>query len=160
MLRRTRQPVKVSRRAALSVVLFAAFALPALSGCYWRQYPRLMETHLSLLLDYGEKLRELAQDGEKVPPERWGEFTYPLERARDFARIARKRFPDRASLRDFDAAVERYAGLVADPRVLDGSDAAARVAAQFDGLRQSVETTRRTLAREQAGNAPSPGTSP
>src|SRR6516162_4845448 len=104
MLRRTRHPVKVSRRAPSFALLLAAFALTALCGCYWRQYPRLMETHLSLLLDYGEKLRELAQDGEKVPPERWGEFTYPLERARDFARIARKRFPDRASLRDFDTA--------------------------------------------------------
>ena len=151
MLRRTRGPVKAPGSRSARAALALALALVALPGCYWRQYPRLMETHLSLLLEYADKLLGLAQDHRVVPPERWGEFTYPLERARDFARIARKRFPDRASLTSFDVAVERYAALVADPRVLEPADAAANVAAQLASLRQAADAARQALDREQRG---------
>ena len=146
MLRSRMDRVKAGRARLLVVALLA---VGALGGCYWRQYPRLMETHLGLMIEFAEKLESLAEAGRVVPPERWGEFTYPLERARDFARIAAKRYPDRASLASFDRAVSVYGALVADPRILDGPDAESDVARQVAELRLAAEEVRVELARER-----------
>jgi hypothetical protein len=131
-------------------VACAALSLAAacLSACYWQRYPRLVETHLELLLEFAAKLQALAEDGRRVPPERWGEFTYPLERARDFARIAAQRFAGRRSLASFGEATSAYAALVADPGILAQPDAAARVARHVESLRAAAARTRTDLANE------------
>lgn len=145
MLRARTGPVK----AALCGAVAAALAAVALVGCYWQRYPRLIETHLALLLDYATKLQILADDHRPVPPEAWGEFTYPLERARDFSRIVAQRFPGRRSLALFDQAVAQYAELVASPDILTRPDAAADIARRVAELRQLAEATRGALAEEE-----------
>ncbi|HZR82488.1 MAG TPA: hypothetical protein VFD92_15445 [Candidatus Binatia bacterium] len=146
MLRTSTGTVK-ARVPTIAIALGLA-AATLLSGCYWRRYPKLVETHLTVLLEFAAKLQALADDRETVPAERWGEFTYPLERARDFSRIAARRFADRRSLASFDRTVEAYADLVADPRILERSDAAAEVARRVVELRTLADQTRADLARE------------
>ncbi len=141
--------VKAGQAGAVGRGLAVAVLLACATGCYWQRYPRLVETHLSVLLDFGRKLEALAIDRRPVAPERWGEFTYPLERARDFSRIAAKRYPGRESLLAFDQATGRYAELVADPRLLDGPDAPVEVARRLAALREAAKRTRELLAREQ-----------
>jgi len=130
------------------LIVLAASAAAAGSGCYWQRYPRLVETHLGLLSDFAEKLQGLAEDRVVVPAERWGEFTYPLDRARDFSRIVAGRWPGRASLAAFDRAVEAYAALVADPAVLARADAVAEISRGRDALEQRIAEARAALASE------------
>ena len=150
MLRASGDRVKAmscgQRRAALGT----AIALLAIwsSGCYWARYPRLMETHLALLLEFADKLQGFAAEGRRVPPQAWGEFTYPLERAQDFSRIAAQRFPGRRSLVAFDRTLEIYSRLVSTPDILARPDAAADVAQQLARLRDAVAETRAALAQE------------
>jgi hypothetical protein len=129
------------------VLLLCALSVLA-SGCFSRRYPRLMETHLEVLGLYASKLESLARDERTVPAQDWGEFTYPLTRARDFARVARAHYPERASLQSFEAALEAYAALVADPAILKGADAVAVVAQQVARFRAADAEARRALARE------------
>jgi hypothetical protein len=136
-------------RAYLATIALATLALATLAGCYWRYYPKLMETHLELLVSYADKLAALAHDRVAVPPDRWGEFTYPLERARDFARIAEKRFPDRESLRAFRGVLDRYEALVEDPAILARPDAEDKLARGRVALDDAVATTRAALERER-----------
>ncbi len=134
-----------ARRALASVLLLLA------ASCYWSRYEEVMEVHLQVLSQYGAKLEALARDGRRVPVQDWGEFIYPEERARDFARIAAKRYPDRRSLALFRQVVERYAELVADADVLDRPDAFAEVARRVRALERAVAATRLALAREGRG---------
>lgn len=153
MLRAECRMVKAGRMGVAGLAGLALVASAGAAACYWRQYPRLVETHLSLLLDYAAKLQALAADRRAVPPARWGEFTYPLERAQDFARIAAKRFPDRASLASFKAAIDVYAGLVAEPRILEGPGAAEDVARRVAALRAAAAATRADLEEEARAGA-------
>ena len=130
------------------LIVLAAFAGAVGSGCYWQRYPRLVETHLGLLSDFAEKLQGLAEDRVVVPAERWGEFTYPLDRARDFSRIVAGRWPGRASLAAFDRAVDAYAALVADPAVLARGEAVAEISRGRDVLEQRIAEARAALAAE------------
>ena len=123
-------------------------ALLVLAGCYWSRYPQLMETHLELLDQFGAKLEALEASGRGVPIESWAEFVYPLDRARDFARIAKQRFPDRESLQEFDNALARYADLVDDPTLLSRGDARARIGKGRADLSRAITDTRAALARE------------
>jgi hypothetical protein len=107
-----------------------------------------METHLVLLISYSDKLESLAEDHQAVPPERWGEFTYPLERARDFSRIAAKRFPGRASLERFDVALDRYQDLLGELGQLAAPGAVDAIAAKRRALDQAIADTRRALHDE------------
>jgi hypothetical protein len=123
-------------------------ALLAASGCFSRRYPRLMETHLEVLSLYAGKLAALAEDERTVPAQDWGEFTYPLERARQFARVAEGHYPDRPSLSAFERVLQRYAALTADPDVLRASDAARTVPERVTQLLAEVATVRDDLRRE------------
>jgi len=140
--------VKVARVSLLFLVVVAALFTP---GCFSRRYPRLMETHLEVLSLYASKLVALAQDERTVAAQDWGEFTYPLERAQDFARVATAHYPDRASLKSFETVVAGYAALVSDPAILSGADAASTVAARQATFATAVARTREDLARESAG---------
>lgn len=134
-------------KAAFAWVLLGC-ALLAASGCFSRRYPRVLERHLEVLALYARKLATLAEDGQTVPAEDWGEFTYPLERARQFARVAERHVPERASLASFREVLERYAELTAGPEVLEGEDAARTVAAQVAALEAAVARVREDLRRE------------
>ena len=121
------------------------------SGCFSRRYPRLMETHLEVLSLYSAKLLALAQDERTVPAQDWGEFTYPLERAREFGRLAEARYPDRASLRSFLGVLDAYGALVEDPAVLSAPDSGTVIASRVATFDAAVARTRADLERERAG---------
>lgn len=136
-------------KAASAYVLLACALLLALgNGCFSRRYAPMMETHLEVLSAYATKLETLAQDQRTVPAQDWGEFTYPLTRARQFAQLAASYYPERGSLRAFQAAVDAYATLTADPDVLERPDAEQVVAAEVARFRAAVAKTRDALARE------------
>ena len=97
------------RRAGVALVVAA---LVGLAGCYYRKYDSLVRTHVDLMLAMAEKRHDLA--GRDLVPNP-SEFAYPLERARDFARIVRSSFAERESFRRFEAFTERYAAFLADP---------------------------------------------
>jgi hypothetical protein len=149
MLRAGVRTVKAAP-AALCAIALVATTLTA-AGCFARRYPALMEKHLEVLSLYASKLSALAQDEHTVPAQDWGEFTYPLERAREFARVARARYPDRDSLREFEAALAAYAALVDDPAVLSSRDAVATITARAAAFAGAAAATRAALAREAAG---------
>ena len=140
--------VKVApRHAVLLLALVASLA----TGCFSRRYPSLTETHLEVLGSYATKLEALAQDERTVLAQDWGEFTYPLARAREFARLAEARYPGRASLLSFQRALDAYGALVADPAILSGPDAAAAVATHVAAFREAAAQSRTDLAREREG---------
>jgi hypothetical protein len=136
-------------RGAAVLVLCASAAVAA--GCYWSRYGEVMSTHLELLEQYAAKLAALAQDHKTVPAKDWGEFVYPLERGRDFARIATKRYPERASLARFEAVLVAYADMVASPDVLARQDAEAVLKADEKRLAEAIAATRQALASEAQG---------
>lgn len=138
---------RAARGRVLLLVLATAGFLQSM-GCFSTRYPGLMDRHLEVMTLYARKLDELAADERTVAPQDWGEFTYPLKRARDFATIAAGHYPERASLRSFQTAIERYAELVADPRVLVGPDAAQVVRARAAAFLAAAEATRDALRRE------------
>ena len=142
MLRAGVRTVKVAPAMRVALVLVAALAA---TGCFGRRYPGLMEKHLEVLGLYAAKLEALAYDERTVPAQDWGEFTYPLERAREFARVAQDRYPDRPSLRAFSAALDAYGALVADPAVLSSEQAGATVAARVTAFRTAAATARAAL---------------
>jgi hypothetical protein len=127
----------------------ALLATLVASGCFAHRYPGLLEKHLEVLGLYADKLQALAQDEQTVPAQDWGEFTYPLERAREFGRVAEGRYPERASLKSFLAALDAYAGLVADPGILSGPDAGDAVAAKVAAFRAAAASARAALERER-----------
>ena len=147
MLRTGVARFKEKSRVALAVGLL--WVLPSFgSGCYWSRYPEVMATHLQLIEEYATKLSHLAEDGRTVEVQEWGEFVYPLDGARDFARIAAKRFPERSSLARFDAVLARYGELVASPDVLTRRDALRVVEDGRRDLAQAIAATREALASE------------
>jgi hypothetical protein len=103
---------RTGRERALGLIVALALAQGlGLAGCYYRKYDPLVRTHVELMLALAAKRRDLAVR-EGVPPNP-SEFSYPLERARDFARIVRDRFDERPSYRAFEAFLERYAAFLA-----------------------------------------------
>jgi hypothetical protein len=81
------------------------------AGCYWVRYADLMRTHLDVLTATAGKLCARRAAGQPAPPP--AEIAYPLERARDFARVAAKRCPEKRSLAAFHEVLRAYAALVA-----------------------------------------------
>lgn len=138
------------KQKGLAQPAIAALLVGALlgAGCYWSRYPEVMATHLQLLEQYAAKLATLAEDHRPVAVQDWGEFLYPLDRARDFARIAAKRYPDRVSLARFDEALERYAELVVSPELLARPDALEIVEERRRKLSRAILATREALAAE------------
>jgi hypothetical protein len=146
MLRAGVRTVKVAPMALVAMALLAALAA---TGCFARRYPGLLEKHLEVLGLYAGKLQALAQDEHTVPAQDWGEFSYPLERAREFARVAESRYPDRASLKAFLAALDAYGALVADPAILSGPDAGPTVAGKVAAFRTAAAAAHTALEKER-----------
>ena len=90
----------------------ALFLGACLLGCYWLQYDKLMRTHVTLLLAMADKMIDLLERGEPISAAAMAEFTYPLTRARDFTRIAAKRYATRPSLRAFSHFLDTYGAVV------------------------------------------------
>ncbi|MGH7803257.1 MAG: hypothetical protein ACREQJ_02840, partial [Candidatus Binatia bacterium] len=80
------------------------------AACYYRKYDPLVRTHVDLALAMAEKRVDFADRG--LSPPNSAEFTYPLERAHDFARIVRDRFGERESYRELGRFLESYEKLL------------------------------------------------
>jgi hypothetical protein len=139
------RPVKASFLARW--VACVALGLLA-GGCYWLRYERVLSVHLEVLTSYATKLGGLAQDGTRIPAQRWGEFTYPLERARDFSLSVERWAAPLPSFQAFQVVLERYDALVQSPAILESPGAAADIQARVEGLRQAVAATRDAMLRD------------
>jgi hypothetical protein len=146
--RQAQQPYRRDPRWVLSLL---ALSLPlVLGGCYWLKYGKLMRTHIDLLLSMAKKMNDLLEDRRPITPKMIDEFSYPLERARDFARVVRSRYAGRQSLQAFDRFLDTYAELVQETdrrRVLneDLTDFHGRV----EALREQGAQIKAILADEE-----------
>ncbi len=118
-----------------------------MGGCYWLKYGKLMRTHIDLLVSMAKKMSDLLEDHQTISME---EFTYPLDRARDFVRIVSSRYAERRSLQAFSRFLDAYAELVKEIDRLRGQSADVtafreRVAA----LREQGEQVKALLAEEE-----------
>jgi len=128
------------------LVIVLLFPL-AMGGCYWLKYGKLMRTHIDLLVSMAKKMSDLLEDHQTISME---EFTYPLDRARDFVRIVSSRYAERRSLQAFSRFLDAYAELVKEIDRLRGQSAGVtafreRVAA----LRKQGEQVKALLAEEE-----------
>jgi hypothetical protein len=71
-----------------------------------------MQTHVTLILAMADKMTDLLERKESAPAVAMAEFIYPLTRARDFTRIAAKRYEARPSLKAFSHFLDTYSALV------------------------------------------------
>lgn len=117
-------------------------ALVALGGCYWSKYDKLARTHVDLLLAMAQKIDDVVQHNG-APPAALAEYRYPLERARDFARIAARRFEGRPSLTALRELCDAYERLLAVAEGIRGARAPADEAA---ALRTALATLRTQAA--------------
>ena len=143
-----------SRLRGAAAAVLAGTALTVLAGCYWTRYDAVARTHVELLRAMSAKLDDVtARDG--VPPPAMAEFRYPLERARDFARIAERRFAGRASLAAFWRLCDAYEAILgaADRLRAAPEDAATRTAfaARVAALEGHATAVVAALDRERAG---------
>jgi hypothetical protein len=142
--RQDRRP-EVRRAFMLATALLLFFPL-SISGCYWLKYGKLMRTHIDLLLSMARKLNDLLEDHRPIVPQ---EFSYPLERARDFVRIVSSRYAGQRSLQAFNDFLDAYAEVVKEADRLqrqneDRSGFRKRVAA----LQEQGEKVKAILAEE------------
>ena len=133
MRRRSRE--RIVRAVAVVVLVCSA-------GCYFRKYDPLVRTHVELALAMAEKRVDYADQG--APPPNSAEFTYPVERARDFARIVGGRFGERESYRELLAFLDRYEKLLAR---VESMDEKAR-ATELEELRAQGQAVTAALDRE------------
>ena len=95
------------------------------SGCYWVRYDALIRTHVNLLLAMARKLDAVTAE-RGAPPADLAEYRYPLERARDFARIVGGRFAGRESLAALNTLGDDYEAVLsaAERLRVEGGEAA------------------------------------
>lgn len=129
--------------------------LTVASGCYWLRYHDLLETHLGLMQGLANDAAEAIAAGDGLLQASDIErLRYPLDRARQFVAVSRRRSSQRASLERFESFVAAYAELVDEldrarvapptPQVLAVTD---RQVARIDVLAGSV---RDAIATERA----------
>ena len=121
-------------------------------ACLWRGYEDIMRVHLEVLSGMAAKVVAVAGTGRRPRPNDIIELTYPLQRARQFARQYED-YSERRSYRLFVACLDRYEYLVL------GIDAArgeaerwavrrTELPAQHAALAQAMEQVRAALASE------------
>lgn len=135
-------------------ISLALFLGTSLLGCYWLQYDKLMRTHVTLLLAMADKMTDLLEREEPIPATAMAEFTYPLARARDFTRIATKRYETRPSLRAFSHFLDTYGAVVREMDRLrleatKGSPPLTRFRQLVKTLRQEAQQVTKLLAQEE-----------
>lgn len=139
------------RRARVALVACVVVAGVSLGGCYWIKYTKLMRTHVELLLAMTDKMGSFLEDDRAMTPRMMNEFLYPLERARDFARIAERFYEGRTSLEQFERLLAVYADLLEETerlRVLKGDLAGFRERAAL--VREWAGRVEAALAAEEA----------
>lgn len=115
-----------------------------LAGCYYAKYDKLARTHVALLEAMAAKISDVtARDGR--PPADMAEYRYPLERARDFERIAARRFEGRPSLVAFDLLCSAYADLLDAADRVRGAPADAAATRAFVAARDDVPRRARVV---------------
>jgi len=143
-------PSAGERRAALLALAAAGLLLAA--GCYWSKYDKLVRTHVALLLAMAGKIADVTE--AEGPPASLAEYRYPLERARDFARIAARRYAARESLRTFLAFCDDYEHVLAAAEATparDGTgDSEAALAVARAALTAQASAVLAALDRERA----------
>jgi len=128
--------------------LLVAFAVFLAVGCYFSKYDKLARTHVQLLLAMAQKLEDVTRE-QGAPPASLAEYRYPLERARDFARIVGGRFQGRPSLAAFAAFCDAYDGVVRAAESLRGEpDADGTLARARAALDQRAATVLGALDAE------------
>jgi hypothetical protein len=104
-----RAPVPWASRA-LRLTCVAAVLV---AGCYWLRYHDLVETHCELIEDLSvATLAQVEASPPRIVPGDVERLRYPLERAREFIRIAEQRHADSESLAELTALVGVYAELI------------------------------------------------
>jgi len=123
--------------------------LLTLDGCYWLKYGKLMRTHIDLLLSMAQKMSDLLEDHQTITSNMIDEFSYPLQRARDFVRIVSSRYAERRSLQAFTHFLDTYAELLQeiDRLRVQNSDTTAFYE-KLSALREQGEQVRSILKEE------------
>ncbi len=121
------------------------------AGCYWLRYHDLVDTHAGLMEQLAaDSADQVAAANRPLRPDDIERMRYPLERARQFAKIARRRFAGRPSLDRFDELVVAYAQLVESlDRVRLGSEGPTQAAALAADVAQRAATVRAAVAAER-----------
>ena len=121
----------------------------SLTGCYWLKYEKLMRTHIELMLAMTDKMSRLLADQDSITPTMMNEFLYPLERARDFARIVAQRYEDRPSLAAFHKLLDMYEGVVTETdRLRINAGNHAEFQSRVEALRSQAHQVETILASE------------
>ena len=144
-------PFTLWRQARVALVVCVVVVGVSLGGCYWIKYTKLMRTHVELLLDMTDKMGSFLEDGRAITPRMMNEFLYPLERARDFARIVKRFYEGRTSLQEFERLLDVYADLLEETerlRVLKGDLAGFRERAAL--VREWAGRVEAALVTEEA----------
>jgi hypothetical protein len=132
-----------------------ALCLAALlfGGCFWRSYGKLATTHAEVLTGMARKGADLVASG-RLTAESMPELTYPLERARAFAREAarRSRGAPPPSLAAFETLVARYRSFVDTldrvRREQSGEPARAALAEPLAAVESAATEVRGALGNE------------
>jgi hypothetical protein len=147
-----RQAPQANYRACWRQVVFSFFLLfpLVLGGCYWLKYGKLMRTHVDLLISMAKKMGDVLEDHRPMTPAMMEEFSYPLERARDFVRIVSPRYGGRQSLRAFNDFLAIYAKLVEETdRLRIASKGTLDFRHQLQVLQEQGERVKIILAEEE-----------
>jgi hypothetical protein len=142
-----RLPAPLAARAlrltCVTVVLVA--------GCYWLRYHDLVETHCELLEDLSvATLAQVEASPLRIAPGDVERLRYPLERAREFIRIAEKRHAGSESLTALTAMVGVYAELIdAVERLRVGMIDAAPIPPLVADIRVRAERVRAAVGSEK-----------
>jgi hypothetical protein len=110
-----------------------------IGGCYYVRYASLVRTHVDLMIALAAKRHDLHV--AEAPPSHLAEFRYPLERARDFARIVGPRFGERESFRRFTGFLDAYEATL-------GADESAEIASGLADLHERRTAILAALDRE------------
>lgn len=111
-----------------------------------------MRTHVDLLISMAKKMNALVEDRHTIAPSMMEEFSYPLERARDFVRIVSSRYAERQSLRAFTDFLDTYAELVREVdrlRVLRSNEKPMDLSQRIEALQEQGARVKAILAEEE-----------
>jgi hypothetical protein len=146
-------PVSPNRQAQRKgwwhYLVMILLVLLAMGGCYWLKYGKLMRTHIDLLISMSKKMSDLLEDRQAITPKMMDEFSYPLERARDFVRIVSPRYAKRRSLLAFSRFLDTYAELLKEiDRLRVQSDDPTAFRERVATLREQGEQMKAILTEE------------
>jgi hypothetical protein len=121
------------------------------AGCYWLRYHDLVETHCELLEDLSvATLAQVEALPPRIAPGDVERLRYPLQRAREFIRIAEQRHAGSASLAELTGLVGAYEALLdAVERLRVGMTDAAPIPPLVADVRARAERVRAAVRSEK-----------